>query len=398
MLGNPDWRERILAFDKTQLEESLFASPGWARDDQVPPGDDWTTWILLGGRGAGKTFAGAHWTMTQALGRKPFAAAPAGRIALVGESFADIRDVMVEGVSGLLAVHAKDERPSWSATRRRLVWPNGAVALCFSSEDPESLRGPQFAAAWCDELAKWKHAEATWDMLQFGLRLGLRPRQTVTTTPRPIPLLKRLLAEPGTRTTKIRTAVNRHFLAPTFLDAVVRRYEGTRLGRQELDAEIIAERSDALWRRDAIEAARVDAAPALSRIVIGVDPPATSGPGADACGLVAAGLGVDGLFYVLADQSAAGLSPAAWAGRAVDLFHALAADRIVAERNQGGEMVAAVIRQVDADVPLTTVHASRGKLARAEPVAALYEQNRVRHVGALPALEDEMCEYKEIDL
>jgi phage terminase large subunit-like protein len=393
LLRNPDWREIVRTLDHAQLEQCLFGSPVWARDDQLPPGDDWTTWILLGGRGAGKTFAGAHWTMAQALGIAPLAKRPAERIALVGESFADIRDVMIEGVSGLLAVHRRADRPSWSASRRKLTWPNGAVGLCFSSEDPESLRGPQFSAAWCDELAKWKHAEATWDMLQFGLRLGTDPRQTVTTTPRPIPLLKRLLKEPGTRTTRLRTAVNRFFLAPTFLDAIVRRYEGTRLGRQELDAEMIEERDDALWRRATIEGARVDAAPELLRIVIGIDPPASSGAGSDACGLVAAGIGADGRGYVLADRSAGGLSPAAWAGRAIDLFHALGADRLVAEKNQGGEMVAAVIRQVDANAPLRTVHASRGKLARAEPIAALYEQGRVSHVGTLPALEDEMCDF-----
>ncbi|HEX2256050.1 MAG TPA: terminase family protein [Afifellaceae bacterium] len=367
--------------------------PGdWAHAYQRPPAGDWTTWLMLAGRGAGKTWAGAQWVRAMALGKAPFGEA-AGRIALVGETLADVRDVMVEGPSGLLSVHLPGERPSWRPTRRRLEWHNGAVALAFSSEDPESLRGPQFAAAWCDELAKWAHPEATWDMLQFGLRLGARPRQAVTTTPRPIPLVRRLLAEPGTVATRAATRDNATWLAPSFLAAVVARYEGTRLGRQELEAELIDDRPDALWRRDAIEAARVAAAPELARIVVALDPPASSGAGSDACGIVAAGLGRDRLGYVLADATASGLSPAGWARRAADLYHRLGADRLVAEVNQGGEMVAAVIRQADPAVAIQMVHATRGKWLRAEPVAALYEQGRVRHVGAFAALEDEMCDF-----
>ncbi len=347
---------------------------------------------MLGGRGAGKTRAGAEWVRAAALGRAPFAR-PVERIALVGETIADVRDVMVHGESGLLGIHPPSERPKWLGSKRQLAWPNGAVALAFSSEDPESLRGPQFEAAWCDELAKWRYAEATFDMLQFGLRLGARPRQVATTTPRPIPLVKRLLADPGTVTTHAKTADNADYLAAAFLSAVVARYEGTRLGRQELDAELIEERTDALWHRDAIEACRIAAAPDLKRIVVGVDPPASSGAGSDACGIVAAGLGSEGICYVLVDATAERLTPARWAKRAVDLFHRLEADRIVAEVNQGGEMVEAVIRQADESVPVQTVRASRGKYLRAEPVAALYERAKVRHVGAFPALEDEMCDF-----
>jgi phage terminase large subunit-like protein len=318
----------------------------------------------------------------------------AGRIALVGETIADVREVMVNGESGLLSLDwGRDQKARWIGSKRRLELPNGAVALAFSSEDPESLRGPQFEAAWCDELAKWRYAEATWDMLQFGLRLGARPRQVVTTTPRPIPLVKRLLADADTVTTRARTIDNKANLAPAFLTKIVARYEGTRLGRQELDAELIEERTDALWHRAAIEGCRVAAAPGLKRIVVAVDPPASSGEGSDACGIVAAGIGADGNGYVLVDATAERLSPARWAKRAVDLFHRLEADRIVAEVNQGGEMVEAVIRQADANVPVETVRASRGKYLRAEPVAALYEQGRVRHVGAFPELEDEMCDF-----
>ncbi len=365
----------------------------WARPDQLPPEGDWTVWLYLGGRGAGKTRAGAEWVKGLALGQRPFAREPLERIALVGETLADVRDVMVEGPSGLLGLHRPSERPSFSTTRRRLLWPNGAQALMFSSQDPESLRGPQFHAAWCDELAKWTYAEATFDMLQFGLRLGLNPRQLVTTTPRNVPLVKRLLAAPRTAVTKATTAMNADNLAPGFLEAVVGRYRGTRLGRQELDAELISDRPDALFKRADIEAGRVEAAPEMIRVVVAVDPPASSGREADACGIVAAGRGADGFGYVLADKTAQGLSPAGWAGRAVDLFHALSADRLVAEANQGGDMVAAVIRQADPGVAVRLVHASRGKVVRAEPVAALYEQGRIRHVGALPELEDEMADF-----
>jgi phage terminase large subunit-like protein len=355
---------------------------------QVPPGGDWTTWVMLGGRGAGKTYAGAHWVreLVQAGG------AEAARIALIGETMADVRDVMVEGPSGLMAVSLPSERPRWIGSKRLVSWESGAVAHAFSSEDPESLRGPQFSAAWCDELAKWKHAEATFDMLQFGLRLGEMPQQMVTTTPRPIPLVRRLLVEPGTVVTRAGSAANYH-LAKAFMKKIVARYEGTRLGRQELDAELIEERADALWTRETIEALRVTEAPGLARIVVAVDPPASSGKGSDACGIVAAGCDAEGIGYVLRDTTAERVSPARWAKRVVDLYHRLEADRIVAEANQGGEMVEAVLRQADDSVPITRVHARRGKYLRAEPIAALYEKGKVRHVGAFPALEDEMCDY-----
>lgn len=382
--------------------------PIWARAAQLPPDvlsdgpDDaargFATWLLLGGRGAGKTRAGAEWVRGLALGLPPFAAAPVSPIALVAETFQDGREVMVEGVSGLVSVHRAHERPAWSPSRRRLEWGNGAVAQVFSAEDPDSLRGPQFAAAWSDELAKWRHAEATWDMLQFGLRLGNRPRQLVTTTPRPIPLLKRLIADAGkegatTIVARTTTGDNRGNLAPAFLETVVGRYRGTRLGRQELDAELIADRPDALFRREAIEDTRVETAPALNRIVVAVDPPAGSARGGAACGIVAAGIGETGRLYVLADATVERAKPVQWAARAVALYHSLAADRLVAEANQGGEMVAAVLREVDPAVPVKLVHARRGKWLRAEPVAALYEQGRVAHVGALAALEDEMCDF-----
>lgn len=370
----------------------------WARPDQLPPdaaqgGGPWSTWLVLGGRGAGKTRAGAEWVRGLALGVPPFADAPVSPIALVAETMSDVREVMVEGVSGLLAIHPHGERPRWEPTRRRLEWPNGALAQGFSAEDPESLRGPQFAAAWLDELAKWKRADAAFDMLQFALRLGTRPRQMVTTTPRPTALLRRLLADPSTAVSRARTADNAFHLAPTFLGQVIGRYGGTRLGRQELDGEMIEDRPDALFSRPALEALREEAAPPLARIVVAVDPPASSRAGADACGIVCAGIDPAGVVHVLADASEAGLRPAQWAAKAVALFHRFEADKVVAEVNQGGEMVRAVIAEVDADVPVEQVRATRGKFLRAEPVAALYEQGRVRHAGAFPALEDEMCDF-----
>ena len=369
-----------------------------ARDDQWPPmltgaGDPWTVWLVMGGRGAGKTRTGAEWIKAVALGDPALAISPVGRIALIAETMADARDVMIEGVSGLLSVHAADERPTWEPSRRRLEWPNGAIAQVFSAEDPESLRGPQFEFAWLDEIGKWRHAQEAFDMLQFGLRLGLHPRQIVTTTPRPTPMLKRLLADPKTALTRISTLENAAHLAPTFLDQIVARYRGTRLGRQEIDGEMIEERSDALWSRDMIEASRIEQAPALRRIAVAIDPPATSSRRADSCGIVAAGIDADGVMYVLDDASLSAVKPGAWARAALALYHKREADELVAEVNQGGEMVAAVIAEADDSVPVRQVRATRGKYLRAAPVAQLYEQNRVRHVGAFPALEDEMCAF-----
>lgn len=300
---------------------------------------------------------------------------------------------MVEGPAGILRTSPRSERPLWTASRKRLEWPNGAVAETFS-EDPESLRGPQFDAAWCDELAKWRNAQDTFDMLQFGLRLGERPRQLITTTPRPVPLLKRLLGDPRTAVTRASTQANAAHLSPAFLDEVLARYAGTRLGRQEIDGEIIEDRPDALWTRAMIEAARVPLAPPLVRIAIGIDPPISSQEGADACGIVAAGRAEDGTVYVLEDATMKGLAPAQWALRAIALYRRLEADTLVAEVNQGGEMVAAVLRAVDASVPLKTVQATRGKYLRAEPIAALYAQGRVKHVNPpKEELEDEMCDF-----
>jgi phage terminase large subunit-like protein len=364
----------------------------FAHPHQKPPttaanGAPWTTWLILGGRGAGKTRAGAEWVRSVAAADKT------ARIALVGETEHEVREVMIEGISGLLAVHRSDERPQWIPTRGRVEWKDGAVAQVFTAENYESLRGPQFSAAWLDELAKWRHAEATFDMLQFGLRLGERPRQVVTTTPRPIALLKRIIDDPHTAVTHAGTRANARNLSPQFVETVLARYHGTRLGRQEIDGEIVEERNDALWTRAGIESCRVDAAPALKRIVVAVDPPASAKRGADACGIVAVGRADDGTIYVIADDSVAGLTPQGWAVKAVTLWRRLQADALVAEVNQGGDMVKAVVAAVDPEVPVTAVHATRGKYLRANPVSQLYEQGRVKHAGSFSALEDEMCDF-----
>ena len=380
----------------TALERDFIAL---AHRHQEPPacalsGGPWTTWLVLAGRGAGKTRLGAEWVRALVKGEGPYAEQVHMHIALVGETEHDTREVMIEGPAGILRASPPGERPLWIPSRRRLEWPNGAVGLCFSAEDPEQLRGPQFDAAWCDELAKWHHADATFDMLQFGLRLGARPRQLVTTTPRPIPLIKRLITDARTAVTRAPTQANAAFLSPAFLDEVLARYAGTRLGRQEIDGDIIEDRADALWTRAMIEAARVPAAPPLMRIVIGIDPPASARAGSDLCGIVAAGLSEDGFVYVLADESRGGLSPDGWAQAAIALYRRLKADALIAEVNQGGDMVSAVLRQVDRSVPVREVRATRGKYLRAEPVAALYAQGKVKHVDPpLAALEDEMCDF-----
>ena len=399
-----DLRKHLLKLPLHILNELEHDWQIWARDDQLPPpledeanncGDEppWHIWLLLGGRGAGKTRAGAEWVRAMALGKGPIATEPARRIALVGETLGDVRRTMIEGESGLLAIHPDHERPQFEPSKRRLTWPNGTIAELFSAEDPEGLRGPQFMAAWCDELCKWHRAEETWDMLQFALRLGDTPRQVVTTTPRPTSLLRRLIQDQGTRLARSKTTDNAGNLSATFLRTVRDRYAGTRLGRQELEGELIEDRADALWQRSDIEARRVATPPPLARIIVAIDPPVTSGEKADLCGIVAAGLCGAGEGYILADGSARGLTPLKWAEAAIRLYHRVEADRIVAEVNQGGDLVETLLRQIDRAVPIKKVHASRGKWLRAEPVAALYEQGRVHHVGTLPELEDQMCDF-----
>ncbi|MBB4391779.1 DNA-packaging protein [Bradyrhizobium sp. ERR14] len=364
---------------------------GWrakARPSQLPPPGDWNGWIALAGRGWGKTRAGAGWVHELVETRQ------AGRIALVAATAADARDTLVEGVSGLLNTAPPWNRPIYESSKRRLTWPNGAIATTFSSEEADRLRGPEHDAAWADELAAWTDVQGTWDMLQFGLRLGNRPRWLVTTTPRPIKLLKELLARQGRDVVVTRgsTFENEANLAPTFLAAVRQRYEGTRLGRQELNAELLSDNPGALWQLDWLDRDRVSTVPELRRIVVAIDPAVSNNEGSDETGIVVAGVTRDGTIYVLEDCSGR-YAPHEWAAVAISAYRRHKADRILAEVNNGGAMVEATIRALDSRVSFKAVHASRGKVVRAEPIAALYEQRKVHHVGGFDVLEDQMCAF-----
>jgi len=369
-----------------QLDEATHRAlvadwASWAHPGQLAPEGDWRVWLIQAGRGFGKTRAGAEWVAAIARTR------PEARIALVGATADDARRVMVEGPSGLLAVARYAGGAVWRPSLGELRFGGGAVAQVYSAAAPEGLRGPEHHLAWADELGKWRGA-AAWDNLMLGLRLGASPRALVTTTPRATALLRRLAAAPDTAVTRGRTRDNPH-LPPAFVAAVTAQYGATRLGRQELDGELIEDVAGALWPRALLERQRAAALPALVRVVVGVDPPA--GSDGDACGIVAAGLGRDGHGYVLEDASVTGASPERWARAVAACAARHAAERVVAEANQGGEMVAQVLRAADAALPLRLVHATRGKAARAEPVAALYETGRVWHARAFPALEDELA-------
>ncbi len=381
---------------RNELLALPFIFDFWALPHQLPPEGEWTTWVIMGGRGAGKTRAGAEWVRFMVEGSKPLDFGRARRMALVGETIDQVREVMIFGESGIMACTPPDRAPSWEPSRRRLVWPNGATAQVFSAHDPESLRGPQFDSAWVDELAKWKKAEETWTQLQFALRLGDKPRQVVTTTPRNTPVLKQILESPSTVITHAATEANRANLAHSFLEEVRARYAGTRLGRQELDGILLEDAEGALWTTSQLEELRVEESGSLDRVVVAVDPPVTGHGQSDECGIVVVGAKTHGnpqewRAIVLEDASVAGASPTTWARAAIDAVERHGADRLVAEVNQGGDLVASVIRQIDPLVPFRAVRASRGKSARAEPIAALYEQGRVRHLRGLGALEDQMC-------
>lgn len=354
----------------------------WAHHGQAQPPGDWRVWLIRAGRGFGKTRAGAEWV--SAFVRRQ----PAARVALVGATEADVRQVMVQGPSGVIAVARDDEAPRWRAATGEVHWPGGAIATVYSAQASEKLRGPEHHIAWCDELAKWRNGSAAWDNLMMTMRLGQTPRVLVTTTPRPTALLRRVMADPATVETRGRTRDNPH-LPETFVAAMAESYGATLLGRQELDGELIEDAPGALWTRALIERRRVREAPAPARVVIGVDPPA--GIGGDACGIVAVAKGIDGHAYVIEDATVEGATPEGWA-RAVSACAArVAADRIVAEGNQGGEMVRSVLRAADDALAVRIVHARHGKIARAEPVAALYEGGRAWHAGAFAALEDQLC-------
>ncbi len=390
----------------------------WARDEQLAPAGDWTVWMIMAGRGFGKTRAGAEWV------REIAEADGSARFALVGANFAETRMVMVEGESGLLSIAPPKNRPIWEPSLKRLRWNNGAEAYLYSAAEPEGLRGPQHSHSWCDEIAKWVNnsgqALAAWDNLKMGLRLGRAPKIAATTTPRPVALVRTLVKDSGVVTTRGRTEDNVMNLPSAFINVMKADYGGTRLGRQELDGELIEELEGALWTRAMIEGCRVNSPlpfrggagggayreaytkvphpnpspegeglESLARIVIGVDPPASSS--GDACGIIVAGLRPDCKAVILADRSVEKASPEKWARAVADAARRWGADRVIAEANQGGAMVKSVLQAADISLPVRLVHASRGKAARAEPVAALYEAGRVCHAGAFPRLEDELC-------
>ncbi len=357
----------------------------WQRPKQKTPEGDWGIWLILAGRGFGKTRTGAEWVKEQVNKGK------VGHIALVAATAGDARDTMIEGESGLLSVFPNSERPRYEPSKRRITFSNGAIATAFSADEPDRLRGPNHDLAWCDELAAWRYPDA-WDMLIFGLRIGDQPQALVTTTPRPTKIIRELVKRDDVVVTRGSTFENKQNLAPSFLHEITERYEGTRLGRQELHAEILDDVDGALWNRDMIERARTSTMPDMKRIVVAIDPAVSSKESSAETGIIVAGVDEAGHGYVLEDVSKKG-TPLEWASEAVAAYHRLQADRIVAEANQGGDMIRHTLDTVDRNIPIRLVHASRGKRVRAEPIAALYEQNRVHHVGSFPDLEDQLCSW-----
>jgi len=376
--------KRVRSLSPAEALALLYHWPLWARPEQLPPEpQSWATWLILSGRAWGKTRTGASWVNDGAK--------TVERTALIGRTAADVRDTMVEGESGILATAHPGARPRWNPSARRLTWPNGAIATTFTADEPEQLRGPQFGRAWCDELAAWRYGEETWDQLQMVLRLGDKPQACVTTTPRPTPLVRRLLLDSRTSVTRGSTFENKA-LPRAFLDSIRRQYEGTRIGRQELFAEVLDDNPGALFKRAEIDAARVAKTPRMRRIVVAVDPAVTSNENSAETGIIVVGLGEDGDGYVLDDRSLVG-TPGAWAAAVVAAYHLHEADVVVGEVNNGGDLVAANVATADRSIPFSAVRASRGKDIRAEPVSTLYEQGRIHHVGALPQLEDQMCDW-----
>ena len=379
-------RDRILCdLTAADCDRLLHDWALWARPEQSLPEGDWIVWLILAGRGAGKTRAGAEavrlWVRDHPL------------VNLIGPTADDARDVMVRGESGILGACRKDERPRYLASAQRLEWPNGAVSLVFSAEEPDRLRGKQHMKLWLDELAAWREPDA-FDQAMLGLRLGEKPQMVVTTTPRPSKLIRELAQHPDTVVTRGSTFDNKGNLAPAFLERIAKRYEGRAIGRQELFAEILAEAPGSLWTRELIERQRMAAQIApkeFAEIVVGVDPPARTGARADECGLIVAAKAADQRCYVLADLSSQGDSPAQWAARVGAAYRGFRANRAVAEINNGGDMVAEVMRHAEPNLMVRTVTATRGKFLRAEPIAAAYERGLVFHAGIFPKLEDQMC-------
>lgn len=375
------------SLSEDEAEALWYAWEFWARPKQCFPEGDWAVWLIKTGRGWGKTRTAAEWVRYQAIDKGYIGK----RIALVGRTAADVRDVMIEGESGLLHIGHPKTRPKYEPSKRRLTWPSGAIATTYSADKPDQLRGPQHHVAWADELASWRYAE-TWDQLLFGLRLGDNPQVVASTTPRPTELIRGLVAEDTTHVTNGHTLENRANLSPMAVQRLLNKYEGTRLGKQELGGEIIDDNPYALWSLDVIDDHRVAEAPELVMIGVAIDPPASSREGTDECGIVAGGVDKRGHGYVLRVEELQA-KPSMWASLGVRMYYELKADRVIAEINQGGEMVEHTIRTVDDRVPYKGRRVHRGKRLRAEPVSALYEQGKVHHVGVLSELEDEMCDW-----
>ena len=377
----------------TSIEALPYLWEAWARPEQLPPTGDWLLWLLLAGRGFGKSRTGAEWCRQQAKEQL------GSHGALIAPTAADARDVMVKA---LLSCTPPDERLIYEPSKRALTWGNGSTATVYSAEEPDRLRGPQHAWAWCDELASWQYADEVWDMLMMTMRQGARPRVVASTTPRPIPLIRRLLKDSGTVTTRGSTYDNAANLSPSFITAVRERYEGTRLGRQELYAEVLDDIEGALWNHAAVDNLRVkrDIIDSLrfKRVVVAIDPSGSAKKEADEAGIVVAGIADcplchgDEHAFILEDLSGR-YSPNDMGRKAVTAYHHWHADRLVAEDNFGGQIIDDLIHLIDRSVAYRAVHASRGKIIRAEPVAALYERGRVHHVGMFAKLEDEMCGY-----
>lgn len=379
-------RKKIIEdLTEPELEILLYDWKFWARPKQLTPAGDWYVWVILAGRGWGKSRTGAE--QVRAWQEQGY-----GRFALVGQTPAEVRDVMVEGESGILAISPPDKMPKYEPSKRKLTWPNGATATAYSAENPDLLRGPQHDKGWFDELAKSRYPQETWDNLMLGLRGGDNPQVVVTTTPKPIKTLKEIIEDDKTVTTKGTTYENKANLAGLFIDKIVRKYEGTRLGRQELYAEMLDDNPDALWQRKDIEDGRTSKHPELKSVVVAIDPQATNQETSSETGIIVAGKGIDDKGYVLEDISIKD-TPEAWARNAVTGYYKHNADRIVGEVNNGGDMVEYTVKTIDRNVPFKKVHASRGKQLRAEPISALYEQGRVHHVGMFAELEDQMCEW-----
>lgn len=383
-LPEQERQEAVQSLTNKEAEAILHDWSVWARSNQLPPPGDWLVWLIMAGRGMGKTRAGAEFVLEEVKTKR------ARRIALVAKTPADARDVMIEGDSGLLNISPPWNRPLYEPSKRRLTWENGATALVFSSKEPDQLRGPQYDLAWGDEIRTWYYPQETWDNLLFGLRVGEHPRVVVTTTPLPLSVIKKIMEAPDTVITTGTTYENRANLAPSFFRQIISKYEGTRLGRQEINAELLEDVPGALWNRGII---KYKAAPELVRVVVAIDPAATSAEGSNETGIIIAGKGIDGNGYILDDRSAR-VSPDSWARRAIQGYDDFMADKVIGEVNNGGDMVGLTIKTVR-DVPYKAVHASRGKQARAEPVAALYEQGRVFHTRPFEELEDQLVTWTQ---